>query len=356
LRREELIKKIREIIPGFLITLAIALISYITWWILKDTWIKFSALLWSFLFSIIVINVIPMLSERKFAYGIEICSTKLLRWTIALLGLTISASVWVQLGGAGIAVVVINLVIIFLFGLVFCKYVLGINNALAILIAVGTSICGATAIAAVGPAIKAKAEEMGLSLAVVTLFGLLAMFTYPLLFSGPLEEWFNSNPLAYGLWAGTGIHETAQVIAAASQVESALSTATAAKFIRIFLIGPMVFISLFMFRRFSSNEEIGRIKLAVPWFAVVFVVLSLVHLGLESLPIRDWWLTFNSSYIKPAVTFLLALSFAAIGLKVRISAIRAIGLKAFIGGIVVAVLAGVTSLLLVKLLWLPFNG
>lgn len=347
--------KLQSLLPGLLITLAIAVISFITWWFLKATWLKFSALLWAFVYSIIAVNLLPVLSEGRFKAGVEFSSTKLLRWTIALLGLTISASVWLKLGGVGVALVLINLAIVFLFGIVFCKYVMGIDNALSILVAVGTSICGASAIAAVGPAIKAKAEEMGLSVAVITLFGLIAMLIYPLLFHGPLADWLGNSPLAYGIWTGTGIHETAQVIAAASQIDNSISIATSAKFIRIFMIGPMIFISLFIFRYFSRSIEGGQIRLSAPWFAVIFVILSLVHLGLEALPIRDLWLTINSSYLTPAVTFLLAWSFASIGLKVKASAIRSIGLKAFLGGMAVAVFAGIISLLLVKFFWMPLN-
>ena len=83
------------------------------------------------------------------------------------MGLTISASVWLKLGLVGVAAVLKNLVIVFLFGIIFCKYIVGISSALSILVAVGTSICGASAIATVGPAIKAKAEDIGLSLAVI---------------------------------------------------------------------------------------------------------------------------------------------------------------------------------------------
>lgn len=332
--------RVRNLAPGLLVTLVFAVVSFITWWFLKGTWLKFSALLWAFIYSIIVVNLRPGLFDGKFRAGFEFSSTNLLRWSIALLGLTM---------------VLINLALVFSFGIVFCKYVLKLDNDLSLLISVGTSICGASAIAAVGPALKAKAEEMGLSVAVITLFGLLAMFLYPLLFAGPLADWLANNHLAYGMWVETGIHETAQVIAAASQVDNALSIASSAKFIRIFSIGPMVFISLFLFYRFSRASESGRTKMTVPWFALSFSLFSLIHLGLESLPVRDQWLSLNSAYLSPAITFLLAWSFATVGLQVKISSIRAVGLKAFLGGMTVAIFAGVVSLLLVKFLWLPLS-
>ncbi|MDP2743899.1 MAG: putative sulfate exporter family transporter [Dehalococcoidia bacterium] len=350
--RETLLKAV----PGLLLTLGLAIVAFGTWWFLANTWLKFSALLWAFMYSIIAANLVPALSSKRFHQGIDLSSTHLLKFAIALLGLTFSASVWVELGGMGIAAVIMNLLFTSAFGYVFCRYVLKLDGALPLLLMVGTSICGATAIAATGPALRAKAEEMGLAVAVVTLFGLVAMFGYPLLYYGPLNHWLNNLPLAYGMWAGMGIHETAQVIAAGSQVEGAASIAISAKFIRIFMIGPMVFASLLMSRGSSSKASARRIRWATPWFAVAFIALTLVNFGLDSLPIRSWWADFNNGYLKSGVTFLLAWSFAAVGLKVRFSAIRTVGFKAIVGGIVVSVVAGGSALLLVKYLWIPLSG
>jgi uncharacterized membrane protein YadS len=97
------------------------------------------------------------------------------------------------------------------------------------------------------------------------------------------------------------------------------------------------------------------VKFTTPWFAVVFILFTLVHLWLESLPVAERWAFFNGTYLKPGVTFLLAWAFAGVGLKVRFSVIRTIGLKAFIGGMIVALVAAGTGLLLVKYLWMPFG-
>ena len=319
---------IRDNAPGLLACLALAVISFTTYWLLKGTWFKFSALLWAFIYAIIATNLLPALSGSRFSLGVEFSASRLLRLSVALLGLTISASVWTRLGGAGVLVVLINLTFAFLFGCLFCRYVLG---ALSVLLAVGTSICGASAIAATGPAIRAKAEEMGVSLAAITLFGLSAMFLYPALFGGWLGPWLVDNPVTYGMWVGTGVHKTAQVIAAASQVDGAVGMAMTAKAIRIFMIGPMVFISLIAYRRFAAGTEGEEaFKFPVPWFAVVFVLFTLVYAGLETTPFKGEWVTFSKGHIKPGITFLLAWAFAGVGLKVKLASIRAMGAKAFV--------------------------
>jgi uncharacterized integral membrane protein (TIGR00698 family) len=343
--------------PGLLLCLALAAVSFATYWLLKGTWLKFSALLWAFIYAIITTNVLPRLTGGRFTAGVELSASRLLRLSVALLGLTISASVWARLGGAGVVVVLLNLSFAFLFGTLFCRYVLRMGGVLSVLLGVGTSICGASAIAATGPAIRAKAEEVGLSLAAITLFGLSAMFAYPLLFDSFLGAWLADNPVAYGMWVGMGVHETAQVIAAGSQVDGAVGMAMAAKSIRIFMIGPMIFASLLWYRRFAAGTGDGEaIKLPIPWFAVAFVLFTLVHAGLESLPFGGEWVAFSQSYLKPVVTFLLAWAFAAVGLRVRWTAIRAMGLKAFLGGIAVALAAGGSALLLTKYLWMVLSG
>ena len=347
--------RVKGPVSGALLTLAFAGIAFATWWFLQGTWLKLNALLWAFVYSVIATNIMPGLTNERFKAGIQFSSTSLLRLAIACLGLTVSASVWFKLGGVGLAAVLINLAFAFAMGTLLCRYVLKMDGALSLLIGVGTCICGASAIAATGPAIKAKSEEMAVSLAAVTLFGLLAMFGYPLLFQGPLSGWLQGNHLAYGIWSGMGIHETAQVVAAASQVSGAVGIAMSAKSIRIFMIGPMVFASLFLFRRFlNKTGGANTVKLSIPWFAVVFVMLTLLNAGIERLPFAKEWASFDGSYVKPVVTFLLAWAFAGVGFQGKASAIRSIGVKTFIGGIVVALIAGGSALLLTKYLWLPF--
>ncbi|MFH1382974.1 MAG: putative sulfate exporter family transporter [Chloroflexota bacterium] len=341
---------------GLVVTLIIAAAAFITWWFLKGTWLKFSALLWAFVYSIAIANIFPKLSEKTFKAGIDFSSSRMLRVAIGLLGLTVSASVWLKMGGVGLGVIFFDLIFAFLFSVIFCKYVLKMDDTLSILIGIGTGICGASAIAATGPAIKAKAEHMGLALAVITLFGLIAMFGYPFLYNGPLSGWLANNPVAFGMWSGTGIHETPGVIAAASQVGGALPVAISAKFIRIFMIGPMVPISMYLLSRFARKTGAEHVKMTIPWFAVAFVALTLVNFGIEFLPFSAWWSSFDSSYVGPAVTFLLAWAFAGVGMKVKVSAVKAMGLKAFVGGMVVSVVVGVVSLLMVKFVWLPFAG
>jgi len=86
----------------------------------------------------------------------------------------------------------------------------------------------------------------------------------------------------------------------------------------------------------------------------VFVALTLLNAGVEKLPFAKQWASFDSGYVKPVVTFLLAWAFAGVGFQVKASSIRKIGVKTFAGGNAVALIAGGSALLLTKYLWLPF--
>ncbi len=333
-------------LSGILITLLMAMVSYVLWWTTKG-FIQISPLLWAFVVSILATNLIPV--KETYVPGIELVSTKVLKVAIALLGITISALVWLRLGVTGVVIVLLNLSITFVFGMYITRKI-GLTNSLSILISSGTAICGASAIAAISPAIKARSEEIGLALACITLFGLAAMFMFPVLFLSILGDWLSSNVYAFGIWTGTGIHETAQVIAASSQIPGAVGMAVLAKSIRIFMIGPMSILATVLFNRMGKSER-GEIRINIPWFAVAFIVFSLINTAFE-LSFGESWVSFMKEVLKPPILFLLAWSFAGIGFKVKLRDIASIGPRAFAGGLAVAIFAAITSLLLVKYVWL----
>ena len=95
---------------GLIITFIVAVLSFLTWWFLKSTVVNFSALLWAFVYSIIITNLLPNLSSGKYIKGINFASSKLLRFSIAILGITVSAAVWLKLGIIGI---ICTLIVIF---------------------------------------------------------------------------------------------------------------------------------------------------------------------------------------------------------------------------------------------------
>lgn len=143
--------------------------------------------------------------------GVMFSLRKILRFAIILLGLQLTAQQIVEVGASGIAVIALALVATFVFTTWFGK-MLGVEAKLTQLIAAGTSICGASAVIATNTVTDAPDEDVAYAVACVTIFGSIAMFTYPL-----VPGLLHLDAHAYGLWSGASIHEIAQVVAAAFQ-------------------------------------------------------------------------------------------------------------------------------------------
>ncbi|TRO54877.1 putative sulfate exporter family transporter, partial [Candidatus Bathyarchaeota archaeon] len=306
-----------------------------------------SALMWSFIFGIIVSNIVKI--PDSIQTGLKFTSGQLLKFTIALLGLVTSASVWLEVGiGAVNALVIIAFS--FLASITLGRR-LGLSNKLAILIGVGTSICGASAIAATAPAIQAKEEEIGIAISGITLFGLISMFLYPYLFTNTVvNQWLLGNPNVYAIWVGSGVHESAQVIAAACTLSlDCMQPALIIKSIRIFMIAPIVLASTFFLNRFEAGEGNLKAKVTVPLFAVVFLVNSLICAGLDAyaagIPVVGVsWLWLQATLKSSLIPFLLAISFAGVGSKVKFRDIAKVGAKSFAFAAIMSIMAGVLAL------------
>lgn len=337
------VEEFTEYVPGIIFAMLIALCGYMVWTQFKPI----SALMWSFIFGIAVTNIIDV--PDKIKAGLGYSSSRLLKVAIALMGLVTSASVWFEVGiGAVNALVIIGFA--FLTSITLGKR-FGLSNRLAILIGVGTSICGASAIAATAPAINAKEEEIGIAISGITLFGLISMFLYPYLFMNTVVyDWFLGNPTVYAIWVGSGVHESAQVIAAACTMSpDCMQPALVIKSIRIFMIAPIVLASTFYLNKVESDEDKLSAKISVPLFAVVFLVNSLLCAGFNSYGLMNpafngVWLTVKIALKSSIIPFLLAIAFAGVGSKVRFSDIAKVGLKPFGFAALMSVMTGMLAL------------
>lgn len=278
-----------------------------------------------------------------------------MRGSIAVLGISVSALVWARLGVSLIA----PLFVLFFF--FFLALWLGerfkLTKTLSALVGIGTAVCGASAIAATGPAIEAPEEEIALALSAVTLYGLLIMFAYPFLYlQTVVGSWLGHSDLAYAVWAGSTLYETAQVAAAGGQISKvALDGALLVKSIRIFMIGPMAAIASLMVGNRGKSKNSKRIP--VPTFALVFVAASLLCTLLDFMATRDVSATFLkdwpatklalSNYIIP---FMLSVAFAGVGFKVNIKNLVRTGRRVFLLGAIAATASTIVGLGLAILL------
>ena len=270
--------------------------------------------------------------------GVTFSLRRVLRAAIVLLGLQLTITQVIEVGGRGLLIIALTLVATFAFT-VWTGRLLGVERKLAQLIAAGTSICGASAVIATNTVTEAHDEDVAYAVACVTVFGSIAMFTYPL-----LPGLLHLDPHAFGLWSGASIHEIAQVVAAAFQDgQQAGEFGTIAKLSRVMLLAPMVIALGLIARRSSTVPAANAARAPMPWFVLGFVAL----VGVNSFVTIS---TEMKTIIIAITTFMLSVALAAMGLETDISKLRAKGARpALLGALAFLFIAGF-SLLLIKLM------
>ncbi|MGE3873401.1 MAG: YeiH family protein [Parvibaculaceae bacterium] len=293
----------------------------------------FSPMILAVVLGIVFANVVGTPARAR--PGIAFCQRSLLRLAIVLMGFQLSASQVLSIGGAGMAVVVLALAATFVFTLALGRLI-GVDRKLAELIAAGTSICGASAIVATNAVTGARDEDVAYAVASITLFGTIAMLTFPLL--APV---LGLDQHHFGLWAGASIHEVAQVIGASFQNgPEAGEIATIAKLSRIAMLAPMV-IGLGLLARCNAAGTVSA-RPPLPWFVLAFAAVVALNSAVE-VP------SGMKSAIALATTMLLACGLAAMGLQTNLSEIRSRGLRPLILALSAFVFISCFSLLLVEL-------
>jgi uncharacterized integral membrane protein (TIGR00698 family) len=192
--------------------------------------------------------------------------------------------------------------------------VFGLDKQTAMLIGAGSSICGAAAVLATEPVVRGQAHKVSVAVATVVIFGTLGMFVYPLMY-----PYLHLSETAYGLFAGSTIHEVAQVVVAGRAVsEQAASSAVIEKMLRVMMLAP--FLVILSSRIGSEGAGTTKGRITIPWFALLFVGAS----GLHSLHLLPAGLV---SAIVQADTVLLAMAMGALGLRTHAGAIHHAGIK-----------------------------
>lgn len=271
--------------------------------------------------------------------GVTFSLRRVLRLAIVLLGLQLTAGQVAEVGARGLLVIALSLTGTFLFTVAMGR-LLGVDRKLTELIAAGTSICGASAVIATNTVTRAHDEDVAYAVACVTVFGSIAMFTYPL-----LPALLHLDAHAYGLWSGASIHEIAQVVAAAfQQGQQAGEFGTIAKLARVMLLAPVVITLGLLAARRARNAGHDHVAAQppLPWFIFGFVAL----VGLNSViaipaDVRH--------VIVTATTFLLSMALAAMGLETDFAKLKAKGLRPLVLGCLAFVFIASFSLVLVKL-------
>jgi uncharacterized integral membrane protein (TIGR00698 family) len=313
-----------------------------------------SEILVAVLLGVYISNAFPLGKEIR--AGAKFALQRLLRLGIILLGLRLSLQ---DVAATGLNALVLVLVCITaaLTLAYFAGRLFKVPPRLAALIGVGTAICGNTAIVATAPVLGADEEEMGFAVATITLFGLLAVLVYPL-----VGHWVGLSDRAFGLWAGTAVNDTSQVVAVgAIYSEAALNVATIVKLTRNTLMAPLIILFGLVYTR-GLNRELSASaahatrldwRKLIPGFVLGFLLMALVRtLGVAAgiLPqsvSNPGDLQSAAAFLKSVdefSKFLILMALAGVGLNTNLGSLRRIGLQPLLVGTCVALLLALLSL------------
>ena len=343
-------------VSGFLLASLVSFFASISALWLGETILGFerspiSEIMMAIILGMLVANTIDL--PDYFGSGLKFCTSFILRFGIMLLGIRLSLFSAGKFTLIAIPFVLIAITV----GLLVVRFLgkkMNLSLQLTGLIAIGTSICGATAIVAAAPIIKAKETEVGYAIACITIFGIVAMFSYPILGN----FLFSDRPELAGLFLGVSIHETAQVAGAGMMYQTqynapiALDYATVTKLVRnlcMIAVIPIIGVIFTDRNQNMNNSEHSWIRM-IPWFIFGFTVMSAIRslgdIGDKAFMLieKEQWLQIVTIIKLTAEKFLL-LAMSAIGLTTLFSGMRKIGIRPFILGLFAAVLVGMTGLI-----------
>ena len=202
-------------------------------------------------------------------------SKKLLQYSVIGLGFGMNLQASLASGKEGMLFTIVSVIGTLLIGMFIGCKVLKLNRNTSYLISSGTAICGGSAIAAVGPIIKAKDTDMSMALATIFILNAIGLFLFPV-----LGHWLGLSQQDFGTWAAIAIHDTSSVVGAgAAYGEEALQVATTIKLTRALWIIPLALITSIIFR--SEGK-----KISIPWFILFFIGASLSIDVIKSVGIR----------------------------------------------------------------------
>ena len=260
--------------------------------------------------------------------GITFSGKKILRFAIVIYGFRITFQQIMAVGMEGFLVSLIMLSTTFIIGTWLGNKIFGMEKDTSMLTASGASVCGAAAVLATEPVLKAEGHKTAIAVSMVVLFGTISMFLYPVLYSTIIENatgFLHMTPRQFGIYVGGTIHEVAQVVAVPASVPNSptemANSAVIVKMTRVIMIAPMLIV-LGLYLSYQAKREGGEgadVKLVIPWFAVYFIGVA----------------AFNSFHLIPQNivdtinvidTFLLTMAMTALGMGTRFAKFKGLGL------------------------------
>ena len=362
------INDLPKLVPGLL---AVAALTWLSFWLSNLIGVRLmgfekspiSPVLIAIILGLAIGTAIPL--PETLSPGLRFSIKKILRLGIILLGIRLTIFDVFKLGAFGIPIVALCII----GGLLITTWInnrLHLPERLGTLIAVGTSICGVTAIVAASPAIDAEEEESAYAVAVITIFGLFATVFYPYL----AHMLFAGDAVKVGLFLGTSVHETAQVIGAAKIYADmfsqplALDVATITKLVRnVFMAIVIPFMAYRYAKKMQNSPEFQGQKTSFtklfPVFILGFLLMALfrsigdagINAGGQAFGLWDSN-TWNEiiSVIKHWAEIFLVAALAGVGLSTKFQSLKKLGAKPFLVGLAASLSVGIVSFIAITLL------
>lgn len=275
------------------------------------------ALLAGLIFAFSFKNPCPKFNKKTSKY--------LLQVAVVCLGFNMNLHESLKSGSEGMMFSVVSVIGVMVLGILI-GYWFHINRKTAYLISSGTAICGGSAIAAVGPVLKADENEMAVSLGVIFILNAVALFIFP-----PIGHMLDMSQQQFGTWAAIAIHDTSSVVGAGEQYgETALQMATLIKLTRARWIIPLALVTMFIFREKGS-------KISIPWFIFIFILAMVVN---TYVALPGWFVDTMVWIARRGMVVTLFL----IGASLSVATVRQVGVKPLLLAILLWIVISLTSL------------
>lgn len=274
--------------------------------------------------------------------ALKFTSKKVLKLAIILLGASLSINTIMSVGKKTFFVMIFTFAMCFGGGY-FIRKLFGLNWKLGNLISAGTGICGGSAVAAIAPVIDADDKDIAFAMSSTFLFDMVMVALYPI-----MGKALGMSDIAYGIWAGTSVNDTASVVASGYAFsEIAGDFATMVKLTRTIAIIPTVLVFAYIGTRMKQKElkkanntdKVNIVKI-IPWFIGGFLLLAVLN-SVGCIPAEA------GSVIKATSKFLMVAALAAIGLGTSITDFKKAGLRPMFYGITIDTLVTLTALVVI---------
>ncbi|VDG20037.1 YeiH family protein [Lactiplantibacillus mudanjiangensis] len=335
-----MIQTMQRNLSGLIASLVIAVISQVVAIFIPTL----GAATIAILIGIVLGNTI--LKQPGLAYGTKFAESKLLEYSVMLLGATMTFQTIGKIGGGGIVLILCQMTITIV-GALWLGKKLGFGESKRLLMAGGNAVCGSSAIASIAPVIEADEDDKGMIITLVNLMGTVLMLTLPWLGMGL----FGGNSILKGALIGGTLQSVGQVVAAASMVNQAtVQYATIFKIMRIMMLVVVVLIFGRLHQRHLATEVAQDAQISgngsgrwLPWYVAGFLILCVINSLVNLPPIVGTVAHVISSWFE-------IIALAAIGLRLNLAGFLKAGKKLVLYGLGVGTLQVVSVLILIVLL------